>query len=101
MRRMGWLVLALLILVLGVAVALITSRTGAATLPSIASERPEVSLPGDGPITSTDLARVRFSQSLRGYAPDEVDDLLERLRAQLEAAEGDPPNRVPSRRRRA
>lgn len=98
---MGWLVLALLILVLGVAVALIVSRTGSATLPSIASERPEVSLPGDGPITSTDLARVRFTQTLRGYAPDEVDDLLERLRAQLEDGAGDPPRRAPAARRRS
>ena len=98
---MGWLVLALLILVLGVAVALIVSRTGSATLPSIASERPEVSLPGDGPITSTDLARVRFTQTLRGYAPDEVDDLLERLRAQLEDGAGDPPRRAPTARRRS
>jgi DivIVA domain-containing protein len=87
---MGWLVLALLILVLGVAVALVASRTGSATLPPIASERPEVSLPGTGQITSTDLARVRFTQTLRGYAPDEVDDLLERLREQLEQAEGGP-----------
>jgi DivIVA domain-containing protein len=97
--RMGWLVVALLILVIGVAIALITARTGSATLPSIASERPEVSLPETGQITSTDLARVRFTQTLRGYAPDEVDDLLERLRAQLEEAEGDPPtNARPARR---
>ena len=97
---MGWLVLALLLLVLGVALALITARTGSATLPSIASERPEVSLPGDGPITSTDLARVRFTQTLRGYAPDEVDDLLERLRAQLEKAEDAQPSVPPTVRQR-
>lgn len=97
---MGWLVLAMLILVLGVAIALVTARTGSATLPSIATERPEVSLPGTGPITSTDLARVRFTQTLRGYAPDEVDDLLERLRAQLEEAEGDPPPTASTVRRR-
>jgi len=96
---MGWLVLALLILVLGVAVALVVARTGSASLPPVASERPEVSLPGDGPITSTDLARVRFTQTLRGYAPDEVDDLLERLRAQLERTEGDPATKTPTRRR--
>jgi len=96
---MGWLVLALLILVMGVALALVVSRTGSASLPSIASERREVSLPGTGPITSTDLARVRFTQTLRGYAPDEVDDLLERLRAQLEEAEGDPARRAPQERR--
>ena len=97
---MGWLVLALLILVMGVALALVVSRTGAASLPSIASERREVSLPGTGPITSTDLARVRFTQTLRGYAPDEVDDLLERLRVQLEEAEGDPARKAPLERRR-
>ena len=96
---MGWLVLALLLLVLGLALALVVGRTGSATLPPMASERPEVSLPADGPITSTDLARVRFTQTLRGYAADEVDDLLERLRAQLEAAEGDPPKTRPTTRR--
>jgi DivIVA domain-containing protein len=100
---MGWLVLALLILVLGVAVALVAARTGSGsgTLPPIASERPEVSLPGTGPITSADLARVRFTQTLRGYAADEVDDLLERLRAQLEQAEAGPPPPAPPGRKRA
>ena len=98
---MGWLVLALLILVLGVAVALVASRSGSGTLPPIASERPEVSLPGTGPITSADLARVRFTQTLRGYAADEVDDLLERLRVQLEQAEAGPPPPAPPGRKRA
>jgi DivIVA domain-containing protein len=85
---MGWLIVALVILVLGVAIAMVVARTSAGTLPSIASERAEVSITAGEPITSTDLARIRFTQTLRGYAPDEVDDLLERLRMQFEMAEG-------------
>jgi DivIVA domain-containing protein len=33
----------------------------------------------DRPLTADDLARARFGVTLRGYAMDQVDDLLERL----------------------
>ncbi len=41
-------------------------------------------LPDDG-LSGDDLARVRFSLGLRGYRMDEVDEVLDRAGAQLDA----------------
>jgi DivIVA domain-containing protein len=49
-------------------------------------DRPDARVPADGPLTSADLRRVRFSTAFRGYRMSEVDALLDRL-----AAEMDPP----------
>lgn len=86
---MTWIALMVVIVVLGVAVALVVAYTDAAVMPEVASDRAEVSLPADRPLQAADLASVRFTQTLRGYAPDEVDDLLERLRNELAARETD------------
>lgn len=40
------------------------------------------SLP-EGPLTADDVRAARFGLSLRGYAMDQVDDLLERLAAEI------------------
>jgi DivIVA domain-containing protein len=51
-------------------------------------DEPSSSLPGrglpDGRVGIGDLERVRFSPALRGYRMDEVDDVLDRLTAELE-----------------
>jgi DivIVA domain-containing protein len=40
-------------------------------------------LPADRELTSDDLRRLRFGVSLRGYAMDQVDDVLDRLSGEL------------------
>lgn len=42
-------------------------------------DRPDTTLPADGPVTADDLRRLRFPVVLRGYRMAEVDALVERL----------------------
>lgn len=51
-------------------------------LPDAESSVPQAPLP-DGPLTTDDLAAVRFSIGLRGYRMDEVDAALDRLSGEL------------------
>jgi DivIVA domain-containing protein len=50
-------------------------------------DRPDSRVQADGPLTAQDLRRVRFSTAFRGYRMSEVDALLDRLAAELDAAE--------------
>ncbi len=45
--------------------------------------RPDRSLP-EGPLTGRDVERLRFNLGARGYRMDEVDEALDRLRAELD-----------------
>lgn len=47
------------------------------------ADEPPLRLPEDGELTQEDLAQVQFRVVTRGYRMDEVDALLDRLRAQL------------------
>ncbi len=77
---MTWLWIAVIVAVIGAAIALVVGRGGA--MPEVAPDRPAAQVPA-GQLTSDDLAQVRFSQALRGYAMDEVDDLIARVRIEL------------------
>ena len=46
-------------------------------------DRPDVSLPADRPVVREDIDRLRFSVGFRGYRMDEVDDVLDRVAADL------------------
>ncbi|MGH8869276.1 MAG: DivIVA domain-containing protein [Actinomycetes bacterium] len=48
-------------------------------------DRSPVRLPTDRPLTGEDVSRVRFGVALRGYRMDAVDDVLDRLTAELDA----------------
>jgi DivIVA domain-containing protein len=52
-------------------------------LPEPTSSRPEVELPET--VSAEDIDRVRFSVGFRGYRMDEVDEVLDRLSAELGA----------------
>jgi DivIVA domain-containing protein len=52
-------------------------------LPEPTSSRPEVELPET--VTAQDIDRLRFSVGFRGYRMDEVDEVLDRLSAELGA----------------
>jgi DivIVA domain-containing protein len=52
---------------------------------SVYDDRPDVLVPGDRMLQGDDVRRLRFSTAFRGYRMDEVDALLDRLAAELDA----------------
>ncbi|WP_445258267.1 DivIVA domain-containing protein [Nocardioides aurantiacus] len=80
---MTWVLTVLLVLLVG-AVAVLVAERGGASLPPAYDDRPDVVLP-DGPLTGDDLRGLRLNTAVRGYRADEVDALLERLAAELDA----------------
>lgn len=79
---MMWFFAILLVLALG-AIAVVASGRGA-PLAEAYDDRPDVTVPADGPLTADDLRRARFSLAFRGYRMSEVDALLDRLAAERE-----------------
>lgn len=82
---MIWLFVVLAILALG-AIAMVAAGYGAPMVEEY-DDRPDVTVPADRDLVGADLRRVRFGIVLRGYRMSEVDALLDRVAAQLEAAE--------------
>ncbi|WP_243842898.1 DivIVA domain-containing protein [Mumia sp. ZJ430] len=70
-------------LIVGAAVTVVAGRTGALGPP--VSTRRDVLVPAEGELTARDLRAVRFTRAWRGYARDEVDALLARLEADVDA----------------
>jgi DivIVA domain-containing protein len=85
---MMWFFAVLVVLVLG-GVAVVAAGRGA-PLSRAYDDRPDLALPADGPVSASDLRRVRFSLAFRGYRMSEVDALLDRL-----AREREEPDVVP------
>jgi DivIVA domain-containing protein len=81
---MLWFFSILIVLVMG-AIAVVAAGYGKPMDPAT-HDRAGRALP-DGPVTADGLRRVRFSLAFRGYRMSEVDDLLDRVAARLEAAE--------------
>ena len=79
-----WLFAILIVLALG-GIALVAAGRGA-PLAEVYDDRPDATVPADGPVRPEDLRRVRFSLAFRGYRMSEVDTLLDRLATQLEGA---------------
>lgn len=76
----------ILFVVLGVAVVaaialLAVGRLG--ELPEVEPDRPPTLLPDTRLVASEDLDSLRFAVGLRGYRMDEVDDVLDRLAADI------------------
>jgi DivIVA domain-containing protein len=78
-----WLFAILIVLALG-GIAVIAAGRGA-PLAEVYDDRPDASVPADGPLRGEDLRRVRFSLAFRGYRMAEVDALLDRVASELEA----------------
>ena len=79
---MMWLFAILIVLALG-GVAMVAAGRGA-PLAEVYDDRPDSSVPAEGPLSADDLRRVRFSIGFRGYRMSEVDALLDRLAAERE-----------------
>lgn len=71
------------VVIAGLVIALAVARGGPSIhMSPVTSAAGGVMLP-EGALTSSDVARVRFDRCLRGYRMDQVDDVLDRLRAEL------------------
>lgn len=81
---MMWFFAVLIVLTLG-AVAAVAAGHGR-PMSSVYPDRADVVLPAEGPLSSADLRRVRFTLGFRGYRMDEVDTLLERLAQEKDGA---------------
>jgi DivIVA domain-containing protein len=84
---MTWLFAVLIVAVLGVVAVVATGRGG--SMVETFDDRPDSRVQADGPLTAHDLRRVRFSTAFRGYRMSEVDALLDRLAAELDASDDD------------
>ena len=79
---MTWFFAILIVLAMG-GVAVFAAGRGA-PLAEEYDDRPDSTVPGEGPLRPDDLRRVRFSLAVRGYRMSEVDALLDRLAHELE-----------------
>ena len=87
---MMWFFAVLVVLALG-GIAVVAAGRGA-PLAEVYDDRPDSTVPADGPLTADDLRRVRFSLGFRGYRMSEVDALLDRLASEREREDrGDEP----------
>ena len=87
---MMWFFAVLIVLALG-GIALVAAGRGA-PLAEVYDDRPDSSVPAEGPLSADDLRRVRFSLGFRGYRMSEVDALLDRLASERELeGRGDEP----------
>lgn len=81
---MTWFFAILIVLLMGVVAVLAVG--GGGSMPEVYDDRPDSRVQAEGPLTGEDLRRVRFTTAFRGYRMSEVDTLLARLAAELEAA---------------
>lgn len=79
---MFWFMVAALVVVV-LAVALVVLGAGG-SMSEPTTDRAPQALPADRPLGRPDLVDVRFAVVPRGYRMDEVDQLLDRLGAELE-----------------
>ncbi|GLW56197.1 DivIVA domain-containing protein [Kitasatospora phosalacinea] len=63
--------------------AAVVALGGGGTLPEAEHDRLAVRLPQDRALSRTDVDDLRLPMALRGYRMDEVDDVLDRLGAEL------------------
>jgi len=82
---MTWFFAILIVLVMGV-IAVVASGNGG-TMAQTYDDRPDARIQADGPLTATDIRRVKFSTGWRGYRMSEVDALLDRVALELETRE--------------
>ncbi|MHA6762737.1 DivIVA domain-containing protein [Streptacidiphilus sp. PAMC 29251] len=78
---MFWLIVVVMVLVVGAA-ALVALGSGG-SLPDVERDRLAARLPLDRPAGRSDVDSLRFPMALRGYRMDAVDDVLDRLGAEL------------------
>ena len=78
---MFWLILVVIVLVVGAAA--LVALGGGGSLPDAERDRLAPHLPDDRALNRADVDELRFPMALRGYRMDEVDDVLDRMGAEL------------------
>ncbi|MFJ1752200.1 DivIVA domain-containing protein [Kitasatospora sp. NPDC088134] len=78
---MFWVIVAAMAVVVGGAA--LVALGGGGTLPEAEHDRLSARLPQDRPLGRADVDELRLPMALRGYRMDEVDDVLDRLGAEL------------------
>ena len=84
---MTWFFAFLIVALMG-AVAVVAAGRGGSMV-EVYDDRPDSRVQADGPLTSEDVRRVRFSTAFRGYRMSEVDALLTRLAFEMESRQRD------------
>ena len=79
---MNWLFVVVALLVIGVGVMLAVGRLDG-ELPETVPDRAPLALPDDRQLGRADVDGVKFAVGMRGYRMDEVDDVLDRLAAEV------------------
>ncbi|WP_329489468.1 DivIVA domain-containing protein [Kitasatospora sp. NBC_01246] len=78
---MFWvIVVAMAVVVVGAA---LVALGGGGSLPEAVQDRIAARLPQDRPLSRDDVDGIRLPMAVRGYRMDEVDDVLDRLGAEL------------------
>jgi DivIVA domain-containing protein len=72
-----------LVVVLAIAAITVLLVGSGSTLSDVYEDRPDRTVPVGRPLTADDLSEIRFTTAMRGYRMDEVDALVDRLRADL------------------
>lgn len=78
---MFWLIVAAMAVVVGGAA--LVALGGGGVLPEAVHDRIAARLPQERPLKREDVDGIRLPMALRGYRMDEVDDVLDRLGAEL------------------
>lgn len=88
---MTWVFVIVVVLAMG-GIALVAAGRGAPMAEEY-DDRPDALVPATGSLGPDDLRRVRFTLTFRGYRMSEVDALLSRLAAEMEATRAwEPPD---------
>ncbi|MGK2310296.1 DivIVA domain-containing protein [Cutibacterium sp. V970] len=81
---MVWALCGLVIVIIGLAVLAASGKFG--QVPAVVDDRPVPDLP-EGDLSADDLRSARFAVVPRGYSMSQVDQLLDRMAAQVEASQ--------------
>ncbi|MDR0847906.1 MAG: DivIVA domain-containing protein [Propionibacteriaceae bacterium] len=81
---MEWFIALLAVVVVGIAAVAASGRLG--QFGQSSHDRPELILP-EGDLSAEDVRRIRLAVVPRGYAMDQVDEVLSRLVGQLQSGE--------------
>jgi DivIVA domain-containing protein len=76
-----WVIVVAMAVVVGGAA--LVALGGGGSLPEAVHDRIAARLPQERPLTRTDVDGIRLPMAVRGYRMDEVDDVLDRLGAEL------------------
>lgn len=90
---MEWAISMVAVAILGLAAVVAAGRLG--EMPGTVTDTPQPHVPS-GTLTGEDLRGLRFAVVTRGYSMQQVDELIDRLAGQLDAAVVLPPVESPT-----